>query len=184
MSYWHIKKAIQIVNVGGVICYPTESVYGLGCDPDDFEAVAYLLELKKRQMSKGLLLVADNVMQLESYIDLNDSATINQLTALTNKPVTWLVACTLSTPPWLTGEHQTIAVRISRHPIVKQLCKQFQGALVSTSANVSGQASTRKSWAVRRRFGSRVDYYVPGKLGEFETESEIRNMLTGELIRC
>ncbi|MFV2059594.1 MAG: L-threonylcarbamoyladenylate synthase [Gammaproteobacteria bacterium] len=183
MSNWHIKKAIQIINHGGVISYPTESVFGLGCDPLDQEAVLYLLQLKRRSLAKGLLLVAQNVSQLEPYIDINDTLTINKLKQHTDKPVTWIVPCKQSTPFWLTGEHQSIAVRISRHPIVQQLCLQFNGAIVSTSANITGQSSARKSWVVRKSFGKTLDYYVPGELGAFKTESEIRNSITGEVVR-
>ncbi len=184
MSYWHIQSAIRIVNQGGVISYPTESVYGLGCNPLDMEAVLYLLEIKARHLHKGLLLVAENVSQLEPYIDINDTLTINKLMQSTENPVTWIVPCKQSTPLWLTGEHQSIAVRISQHPIVMQLCRQFNGALVSTSANRSGQSSTRKSWMVRKRFGNKIDYYVPGDLGSSKKESKIQNSITDEVIRA
>lgn len=184
MSDCHIKKAIQIINRGGVICYPTESVYGLGCAPYDLEAVLYLIALKKRSIRKGLLLVAGNVSQLEPYIDINDTLAITNLTKATDKPMTWIVTCNPSTPPWLIGEHQTIAVRISNHPIIKQLCTEFNGAIVSTSANISGQRSARSHWLVRKRFGKKIDYYVPGDLGAFKSESEIRNSITGEVIRA
>ncbi len=184
MSYWHIKTAIQVIKQGGVISYPTESVFGLGCNPNDLSAVLQLLEMKQRDMSKGLLLVADNVAQLEPYINISDLQTVNKLMAETSKPVTWLVPCRYLTPVWLTGKHQAIAVRISRHPIVKQLCSQFNAALVSTSANISGQCSTKKAWQVRKRFADKVNYYVPGELGSFATESEIRNIITDEVIRA
>lgn len=183
MFNWHIKKAVQLINQGGVICYPTESVYGLGCNPLDLDAVLYLLEIKKRKISKGLLLVAESVSQLEPYIDINDTISFNKLKEVSDKPVTWIVACNQNSPAWLTGEFQSIAVRISRHPVVKQLCRQFNGAIVSTSANISGQCSARKSWVVRKRFGTKIDYYVPGALGRFKNESEIRNSKTGEVIR-
>jgi L-threonylcarbamoyladenylate synthase len=184
MSYWHIKRAVQILNQGGVISYPTESVYGLGCDPADLEAVLHLLELKNRQINKGLLLVADNVSQLKPYIDINDTLIISKLMSKTDRPVTWIVPCHYSTPAWLTGEHQSIAVRISNHPIVKRLCTQFNGAIVSTSANLSGQSSTKKSWMVRHRFANQIDYYVPGELGVFKSESQIRDAITGEIFRA
>ncbi len=184
MSYWHIKNAIQVIKQGGVISYPTESVFGLGCNPNDLAAVLQLLDIKQREMSKGLLLVAENLSQLEPYINLSDSLTVNKLMAETSKPVTWIVPCDYLTPAWLTGKHQSIAVRISRHCIVKQLCSEFNGALVSTSANISGQASTKKAWQVRKRFGNKVNYYVPGELGLFATESEIRNIITDDVIRA
>jgi len=182
-SCWQIKKAIQVINQGGVICYPTESVYGLGCDPYDLAAVLYLLEIKKRQLDKGLLLVAANVSQLEPYININDKQTINKLKEATDKPVTWIVACNEKTPVWLTGKHQSIAVRISTHPVIKQLCTLFNGALVSTSANISGLPSVKKNWLVHKQFANKIDYYVPGELGRFKKESEIRNIKTGEVIR-
>jgi L-threonylcarbamoyladenylate synthase len=184
MSFWHIKEAIKIVDQGGIISYPTESVYGLGCNPMDMEAVLYLIDLKKRQLNKGLLLVAENVSQLEPYIDINDTLTINKLMEPTDKPVTWIVPCTASTPLWLTGDHQSVAVRISSHPTIIHLCRQFNSAIVSTSANISGQASAKKSWMVRKRFGKKIDYYVPGELGLFKNESEIRDSRTGKIVRA
>jgi len=184
MFNWHSKKAAQVLNLGGVISYPTESVYGLGCDPDDLEAVLHLLEIKKRKFSKGLLLVAENVSQLAPYIDINDKLITDKLNGATEKPVTWIVPCHYSTPTWLTGHHQSIAVRISHHPIVMQLCCAFNGAIVSTSANISGQASTTKNWMVRKRFGDKIDFYMPGEVGGFKIESEIRNSVTGEVVRA
>ncbi len=183
MFNWHIRKAIQVVNQGGVICYPTESVYGLGCNPFDLEAVLRLLEIKTRSINKGLLLVADNLTQLKPYIDINDKLIVSKLTQSGHQPLTWIVPCRVTTPSWLTGQHESIAVRISHHPIVKQLCSEFNAALVSTSANISGQSSTRRSWMVRARFANKVDYYVPGAVGGFAKESEIRNILTDEVIR-
>ena len=121
--------------------------------------------------------------QLKPYIDISDTITINKLTKPTDKPVTWIVPCNQSTPPWLTGEHHSIAVRISTHPIVKQLCKQFDGAIVSTSANISGQRSAKRNWIARKRFANKIDYYVPGDLGLSKKESEIRNIITDEIIR-
>lgn len=184
MSHWHIKNAIQVIKQGGIISYPTESVFGLGCNPNDLEAVLQLLEIKQRDISKGLLLVADTIAQLEPFINISDSLTVNKLMANSSKPVTWIVPCNYLTPAWLTGKHQSIAVRISRHPIVKQLCAEFNAALVSTSANISGQASTKKAWQVRKRFANKVNYYVPGDLGVFVSESEIRNIITDEIVRA
>lgn len=184
MSYWHIIKAVRTLHHGGVICYPTESVYGLGCDPKDLEAVLYLLALKKRQVNKGLLLVAQNVQQLEPYIDINDTLVARKLSEPGDKPISWIVPCKQSTPLWLTGEHQSIVVRISSHSIIQQLCQQFNGAIVSTSANVTGHTSNKQNWMVRKQFGNKIDYYVPGDLGRFKMESEIRNIKTDEIVRA
>lgn len=169
---------------GRVIAYPTEAVYGLGCDPDSEVAVNALLALKQRPWTKGLILVAANYQQLLPYID-DSQLTASQRDRIFScwpGPVTWVMPAKPQTPRWLTGQFSTLAVRVSAYEPVARLCLAFGKPLVSTSANLSGQDPARTSAEVRCQFGESfplIDGPVEGRLNP----SEIREALTGSLIR-
>lgn len=168
---------------GGVVAYPTEAVWGLGCDPLDYDAVWRILDLKQRSWRMGLILIASDLQQLEPYILPLDSAAQATLIASWPGPVTWLVPCAAYVPRWLRGEHDSIAVRVSAHPVARALCEAFGGALVSTSANVSGIAPARNALTVHRYFGTRVDCYVHGATDRQARPSEIRDLRNGRVVR-
>ncbi|MBU9843725.1 L-threonylcarbamoyladenylate synthase type 1 TsaC [Rahnella ecdela] len=167
-----------------VVAYPTEAVFGLGCDPDSEQAVDALLALKKRPKDKGLILIADNYQQLLPYID--DSALTEQQLAhiwsFWPGPVTWVMPAKSSTPEWLTGRFASLAVRVTDHPLVKELCQKFGKPLVSTSANLNGEPPCRLPDEVRFQFGDNFPV-LDGDVGGRENPSEIRDALTGNLIR-
>ncbi|WON76654.1 L-threonylcarbamoyladenylate synthase type 1 TsaC [Serratia sp. UGAL515B_01] len=167
-----------------VIAYPTEAVFGLGCDPDSQQAVIALLALKQRPLDKGLILIAADYSQLTPYID--DSVLSEQqraaMFASWPGPVTWVVPAKSETPRFLTGRFSSLAVRVSDHPLVKQLCLQFGKPLVSTSANLSGEEPCRNVAEVRQQFGESFPVLV-GHVGGRLNPSEIRDALTGEQIR-
>jgi len=179
-----LAKVLEALHQQQVIAYPTEAVFGLGCDPDSEQAVESLLALKKRPKDKGLILIADNYQQLLPYID-DSSLTHQQLEHILSfwpGPVTWVMPAKPSTPDWLTGRFSSLAVRVTDHPLVKELCQQFGKPLVSTSANLNGQEPCRLADEVRLQFGE--DFPVlNGKVGGRENPSEIRDALTGDLIR-
>ncbi|MGL9769707.1 MAG: Sua5/YciO/YrdC/YwlC family protein [Sodalis sp. (in: enterobacteria)] len=167
-----------------LIAYPTEAVFGLGCDPDSESAVQALLAFKKRPWQKGLILIAAHYVQLKEYIndDTLDSAARARIFASWPGPVTWVIPARPTTPRWLTGQHASLAVRISAFEPVRRLCLTFGKALVSTSANLSGQPPARSADEVRWQLGNAfpvLDEAVEGRLNP----SEIRNALSGELIR-
>lgn len=167
-----------------VIAYPTEAVFGLGCDPDSESAVEALLALKKRPKDKGLILIADNYEQLLPYID-DSSLTGQQRQTIHSSwpgPVTWVMPARASTPDWLTGRFSSLAVRVTDHPLVKELCQKFGKPLVSTSANLNGQTPCRVAEEVRQQFGKNFPV-LAGQVGGRENPSEIRDALTGNLIR-
>ncbi|MCG8710847.1 L-threonylcarbamoyladenylate synthase type 1 TsaC [Brenneria sp. 4F2] len=175
---------LQALRNEDVIAYPTEAVFGLGCDPDSELAVSRLLALKQRPWQKGLILIAADYRQLEPYI--NDSAlTASQKEIMFSRwpgPVTWVVPAKPSTPKWLTGQFDSLAVRVSAHPLVKTLCLGYGKPLVSTSANLSGLPPCRSEREVYQQFGA--DFPVlPGDVGGRANPSEIRDVLTGELLR-
>ena len=181
-----INQAAQVLQQGGVIAYPTEAVYGLGCDPENLAAVKKILALKQRDKDKGLILVAANLEQLKRYIQpLEDDIEEKILQSWNNNSmaVTWLVPVKDSTSVYLKGQFDTLAVRVSEHPVVKELCIAFDGAIVSTSANISTQEAARSSEQVKQIFGQRIDLIVEGETNPNAHPSEIRDALTNKIIR-
>ncbi|MEJ6476719.1 Sua5/YciO/YrdC/YwlC family protein [Pseudoalteromonas piscicida] len=176
------ESALQ---AGLVICYPTEAIFGLGCDPDNQAAVAKLLALKSRPVEKGLILIADNYGQCLPYVDDNKIPMDKRADIFSSWPgaITWLLPAKAQTPSWLTGGHNTIAVRVTNHPVVKQLCQRFGKPIVSTSANLTGEAPAISLSQARNQFGAQVGYYVDGELGGNSTPSVIKHAMTGEVIR-
>jgi L-threonylcarbamoyladenylate synthase len=185
VSYWQYQHAKYILKQAGIIAYPTEAVYGLGCDPDCESAVAKILALKQRHWSKGLILIASDFNQLEPYI-LPLSSNLEQqiLSAWEQKQVvTWLVPASPKTPKWLTGRSDKIAVRVTHHPIAAKLCAIWEKPLVSTSANLSGQAPAKTGFKVRQMFKQELDYVLVGAVGTQNKPSEIRDALTQTILR-
>ena len=177
-----LQQAARILHAGGVIAYPTEGVYGLGCLPDDPAAVDYLLSIKQRRMQAGLILIAAHLAQLDEWIAPDDQEQ-QSLMITTGQPTTWIVTAAANTPPWLTGGRSTLAVRITDHPAARDLCIAADSALVSTSANRSGHRAARTALQTRRWLGTVVDFVVPGATGGASGPSEIRVARTGAIIR-
>ncbi len=179
-----VTKALIALKNKEVIAYPTEAVFGVGCDPDSETAVMRLLELKQRPVEKGLILIAADYEQLKPYIDdsmLSDA----QREAVFSKwpgPVTFVFPARASTPRWLTGRFDSLAVRVTDHPLVVELCKAYGKPLVSTSANLTGQPPCRTTAEVVAQFGGAFPVVV-GETGGRLNPSEIRDALTGELFR-
>lgn len=176
---------VQALKNEGVIVYPTEAVYGLGCDPDSEAAVMKLLDIKQRPVAKGLILIADNFGQLLNYVDDAKIPMDKRADIFSSWPaaVTWVMPAKKSTPKWLTGQFDTIAVRVTNHPVVKQLCQEFGKPLVSTSANLSGQEPVLTLEEAKQTFGNDVSAYVEGALGGNTKPSQIKDAFTGKLFR-
>ena len=185
MKPWVKTRAVTVLSSGGVIAYPTEAVYGLGCDPFDQFAVGRLLELKNRPMEKGLILVAADWQQVEKYCsELTEGQKDTLLYKPKERPVTWLIPDNKNLIPyWVKGTHQQFALRISSHPVVRDLCNAYQGPLISTSANISGEKPIKTKLRILKILGNQLDYIVPGNLGSSSSPSEIRNIKDGMLIR-
>ncbi|MFT7337689.1 MAG: L-threonylcarbamoyladenylate synthase, partial [Marinobacter maritimus] len=169
-----LQLARSAILRGGVIAYPTEAVWGLGCDPWNLQAVTRILELKNRPMEKGLILVAASVEQIRFL--LNPLSEELQLAALGYwpGPVTCLLPdVNRQVPDWVRGSHSSIAVRVSEHPVVKALCESAGMPLVSTSCNPAGQEPALDASQVRRYFGDQLDQIVPGDLGGNRKPSRI-----------
>lgn len=176
-------QAAQCLQLGKVIAYPTEAVYGLGCDPLNESAVRRVLALKQRPESAGLILIADEFGHFGPYIaPLSKELEARAMSAWPG-PVTWLVPKSDLVPSWLAGEHQTIALRIPDHPVCKALCEAFGGAIVSTSANPGGQEPALNAPSVEAYFGSALCGTVEGDLGSGDKPSEIRDLVSGRVLR-
>jgi L-threonylcarbamoyladenylate synthase len=182
MDSWRIRQAVKALEDGGVIAYPTESVFGLGCDPWDEAAVMKLLSIKQRSWEKGLILIAADFNQLQEFIEPVSSELLTQLEQTWPGPVTWLLPARPETPDYLCGKHKTIAVRVTAHKQSAGLCRSFKGAIVSTSANLAGLPPAKTTHDVRWSVPD-LDYVLPGLCSGATAPSEIRDGLTGKRIR-
>ena len=180
---WHLRAAMHALSVGEVIACPTEAVWGLSCAASSQRGVMRLLELKQRDWRKGLILVASDFEQLLPYIELPSSNALKRATATWPGPATWVFPAPPELPLWLTGEHDTIAVRISAHPIIRALCGRWGGPLVSTSANPAGREPARSITEVRLYFKNAIDVLVPGALGGLAKPTTIRDVANGHILR-
>lgn len=177
-----LDAAVTSLRDGGVIAYPTEAVWGLGCDPDNGEALASLIRLKQRDPAKGLILIAGDIAQLEPWLAGLDKLDRQRLAASWPGPNTWLVPDNGRSKPLLRGEHASVALRVSDHPGVIALCAAFGGPLVSTSANRAGEPPALDAATVRHYFGDAV-HVLDGPLGGLSRPSTIRDLRSGEVLR-
>lgn len=181
----NVEKAVELLKKGGVIAYPTEAVFGFGCDPLNQTSLQRILEIKSREPSKGLILVAGELSQLLPFIDVDKvPATVwAELDKLWPGPFTFIMPCSPLVPELLSGGRPTIAVRVSAHKTVRQLCALAGIAIVSTSCNRSGLEPLRTVAEVEQEFGAIVDGVVKGQVGANLNPTEIRDALTGKVIR-
>jgi len=179
---WHIREAVRQIATGGIIAYPTETVYGLGCDPFNGAAVLHLLDLKHRAIDQGVILIASDFTQLQPWLLPLSPTTRQRIAAPQKVPVTWILPCALEIPAWLRGNHATLAVRITNHPVAVALCKRWQGPLVSTSANIHGQRPATDALGVHNTFNGALDYILNGNCGTGRS-STIRDGLSGMILR-
>jgi L-threonylcarbamoyladenylate synthase len=183
VSWWHLKTAARILAGGGVIAYPTEGVFGLGCDPQNAAAVLRVLAIKQRPVEKGLILIAADRAQLFGYV-CPDSSMEQRIAATWPGPVTWLLPAGPLARTWLCGGGGLLAVRVSAHPVAAALCRAFGAPVVSTSANLSGRPPARSALSVRKSLRGRgVDYLVPGETGGETGPTEIRDGRSGAVLR-
>ena len=173
-----IAIAADVLLRGGVIAYPTEGVYGLGCLPDDDEALSRLLGIKQRRPDKGLILIASQRQQLDDWVEAADIPRADP-----QNPVTWIAAARPGVSPLVRGRRDTIAVRLTGNRTAASLCDAVGMPVVSTSANLSGQPVARNRYVLRRQLGACVDYIVPGDCGPAAGPSEIRDLRSGKVLR-
>lgn len=179
------EQAVAALKSEGVIAYATEAVFGLGCDPDSELAVQRLLDIKQRPVEKGLILIAAELGQLLDYIDLSQ-LTAEQLARVEASwpgPFTWIMPAKPDTPSWLTGQFDTLAVRVTAHSQVQGLCRAFGKPLVSTSANLTGEEPARSVADIGELLASKLAYILPGEVGGQANPSEIKDARSGAIIR-
>ncbi|MGX5672601.1 Sua5/YciO/YrdC/YwlC family protein [Thermomonas fusca] len=180
-----LANVVAALHRGGVIAYPTEGVWGLGCDPHDEAAVMRLLALKQRDVAKGLILIASSEAQLAPFIDTASlgGSQLAEVRASWPGPNTWIMPASKDAPSWITGAHDGIAVRVTAHPLVRALCDGFGGALVSTSANIASEPSPRTRAELDPRIVAGVDAVTDGETLGRAQPSTIRDARSGAVLR-
>jgi L-threonylcarbamoyladenylate synthase len=179
-----VSELADIIRQGGVIAYPTEAVWGLGCDPFNESAVRRILTLKSRPESKGLILIAGAENQLTPWINALEPDIAQRLISSNETPTSWVVPDTHITPNWVRGEHQSVAIRLSQHKPVQALCDAFQGVIISTSANPAGLEPALNIDEVNTYFGDNIDAIYHAPLGQASQPSQVRDILTNKLFRA
>ncbi|MFK0571390.1 L-threonylcarbamoyladenylate synthase [Endozoicomonas sp.] len=180
-----VSQAGRVIRNGGVIAYPTEAVWGLGCDPWNRQAVYRVLELKQRPVEKGVILAGSSEDQFTALLDPLSPKERARLKSTWPGPYTWLIPDPDGwAPDWVRGQFDTVAVRISAHPIVKALCEATGHPIVSTSANLAGKEPLLTFSAIEEEFGGLLDAIVPGDTGEQKIPSIIQDLRSGELVRA
>lgn len=178
-----ISRAAHTLLSGGIIAYPTEGVWGLGCDPYDRLAVLRILTLKQRPVSKGLILVAGSIEQALPFLGLLTEAQRQAVLATWPGPHTWIVPVAGSVPDWITGHHSSVAIRVTDHPQLQALCLAVGHVIVSTSANRAGRPPAKDKVRVQTVFGQDLDYVLAGKTSGRNQPSHIRHAVSGTVIR-
>ncbi len=179
-----LDQAVQCLKTGGVIAYPTEAVWGLGCDPMDEQAVLKLLKLKRREVAAGVLLVAGSLDQLRPFLGALAADLEASLSETWPGPTNWILPASEHCPPWIHGAHRGVGVRVSAHPVINALCSAFGGPIVSTSANQRGAPPAMTAAEAGLVLNGQPDFIVPGELGGRKNPCEIRSGFSGETLRA
>lgn len=187
----------QWLKQGRLLAYPTESVWGMGCDAMNEQAVAKVLAIKQRDVNKGLIVLTDAIYRLAPLLaSLTDKQrqTIKQSwqppNCMHHQAITWLLPLNdaVSIPHWITGQHHCVAVRVIAHPLIQQVCRQMVsadnplGLIVSTSCNPSGLFPANTLAEAFGYFGSHIGYLQGNTLG-YQKPSQIQDAATGKILR-
>jgi len=185
MNLLTLDTALPVLRAGGVIAYPTEAVWGLGCDPGAEAAVMKLLQLKQRPVEKGMILVAAELSQLDGWVRLQALPPARQADVLASWPGahTWILPAGPQAPRWISGAHSGVAVRVSAHPLVAALCRAWGGPLVSTSANLAGKPPALTRAGLDPALLPLLDGVLDGQTGGLAQPTPIRDALTGQVLR-
>jgi L-threonylcarbamoyladenylate synthase len=180
-----VSQAAILLQEGKVVAYPTEAVFGLGCCPQNNDAIANLLALKQRASNKGFILIASSVEQLLPYIETSSlpRERWDMVQQSWPGPFTWVFPATDKVSPSIKGGFITVAVRVTAHPVAKALCQAFGGALISTSANLSLQAPLKEGEAVAEQFRGAIAGVVAGSVGDALNPTTVQDALTGKIYR-
>ena len=154
-----IKKAVEVMRQGGVILYPTDTVWGIGCDATNPEAVKRVYEIKRRDDSKALICLVDSDARLSRYVRNVADVTWDMI-EMAEKPLTIIFDQAIGLAPNLLAEDGSIGMRITKETFSKELCFRFQKPIVSTSANISGEPTARTFDEISDEIKNAVDYVV------------------------
>jgi len=176
-----LKKIHEILVDGGVIAYPTESVFGLGCDPSNEQAITKILEIKKRTLEMGFVLLAPNIEIVSGWVNVSNKQ-LKIVSSPSPRPTTYIVSASESAPKWL-AVNNTLAIRLSNDPFIKNICGLLGFPIVSTSANLHGEQPCKSAKEVQKIMGSQLDYIVFKKTGPFNNPSTIIDLISGKTIR-
>ena len=180
-----IRIATRCVLAGGVIAYPTESCFGLGCDPGNEAAIKSLLKIKQRSAQQGLILVAAEAQQLDSYVlwDRLNAVQRAKVNSTWPGPVSWLIPASASCSPLLRGMHRSLAVRVPAFKLVRDLCRSSQMPLVSSSANRHGEPMLTTAAEVGTQLGGEIDYIIDQPVQGQSQPSQIIDAMTQKILR-
>lgn len=180
---WKLREAARCFRRGGIIAYPTEAIYGLGCDPLNWHAIQRLLHLKQRPLDKGLILIAASFEQLLPYIKPLSEPEMREVLDSWPGPTTWLLPSAEGLPYWLSGRHDTLAIRVTAHPVAAALSLACGSPLISTSANISSRKPAKTATQVRTRLAGMADCIIHGQTGDRDRPTLIRHAQSGVIIR-
>lgn len=181
---WHARLCANALKAGETLAYPTESVWGLGCDPASREAMTRLLTLKQRPREKGVILIAADLAQVAHLLEPLPAGMRQTAEELWPGFITCVVPDVAGqVPEWIRGKHATVAVRVSQHPSVQALCRAFGGPIVSTSCNPAGRPAARTSLEARRYFNRSVRHFMVGETSRNSGPSPILDLSSGRYLR-
>lgn len=180
-----IEKAVEALAGGEVIAYPTEGVFGVGCDPDNPEAIQALLDIKQRPIEKGLILIAASYEQIKPYVDESEltSQQLEHIKASWPAPITWVMPASKRVSRHVSGQFSSVAVRVTDHPLVREVCLAYGKPITSTSANLTGQPPCKTTAEVEQQLGHTPVVVVAGETGGRDKPSEIRDAKTLKVLR-
>ncbi len=182
MSPWALNRFLHAASQGAVFGYPTDTVWGFGCDPLNASSVDRILQIKNRSPDKGLILLSSRIEFCAAYIDV-DANPLKSMNTRNQDPITWLMQASRFCPPWIRGNFTTVAIRITDHPLLRIICDRLKTPIVSTSANRSGKATVRNSLQMRKQFGDELDFIVTGFATGGRRPSAIKSLATGTGLR-
>ncbi len=180
---WQITMATHAVANHGVIAYPTETVFGLGCNPNSLKAIKQLLTLKPRALNKGFIILVAHSIQLINWLEPDSLIWLDNQRVDQSQPTTWVIPCKSVVPNWITGQKQTIAVRITSHPLARELCMRT-GPLISTSANKQGKSPVYSISQLQLMFKNQLDWVLPGQFNKNSKSSRIVDAVSGKILRA
>ena len=179
-----VDGAAALLRDGGVLAYPTEGVYGLGCDPDNRAAFEKIFAMKRRPPEQGVLLIAASFEQVQPWIGDAPEAALARARAIWPGAHTFIFPRSARVPEWIAGGHAGIALRVTAHAPSAALCRAFGGPIVSTSANRHGEPPARSAADIRAIFGDEPDGVLDAPLGGLDKPTPITDAVSGAIIRA